>query len=141
MILKIFNYAGVNPCAEQPLPSGGSCLLGSINLVAYVNNGQFKYDEFIEDIGIIVRSMNEVLDQGLLLHPLQIQKDTVRDYRQMGIGIMGLADMLIKLELKTDSSEATILYNLGFILANEVVKQSALLAKEQGSYPKYNKVS
>lgn len=135
-----FEYAGVNPCAEQPLPSGGSCLLGSINLVAYVNNGQFKYDEFIEDIGIIVRSMNEVLDQGLPLHPLQIQKDTVRDYRQMGIGIMGLADMLIKLELKYDSSEAIqFCDNLGFILANEVVKQSALLAKEQGSYPKYNK--
>lgn len=135
-----FEYAGVNPCAEQPLPSGGSCLLGSINLVAYVNNGQFKYDEFIEDIKIIVRSMNEVLEQGLPLHPLQIQKDTVRDYRQMGIGIMGLADMLIKLELKYDSSEAIqFCDNLGFILANEVVKQSALLAKEQGSYPKYNK--
>ncbi len=91
---------------EEPLPNGGSCLLGSINLAAYVDNGEFNLTLFKEDIHKIVKGMNEVLDQGLPLHPLQIQRDTVRDYRQIGIGIMGLADMLIKMEVRYDSDEA-----------------------------------
>ena len=135
-----FKYAGVNPCAEEPLPAGGSCLLGSINLSEYVQDGVFDIDLFVEDIPVIVRAMNDVLDQGLPLHPLQIQKDTVRDYRQIGIGVMGIADMLIKLGMRYDSDEAIeFCDNLGFVLANETIKASALLAKEFGPYPKYNR--
>jgi len=137
-----FHYAGVNPCAEEPLPAGGSCLLGSINLAAYVKNGQFDFFEFEEDIPVIVRAMNEVLDQGLPLHPLQVQRDSVRDWRQIGIGIMGLADMLIKLELKYDTLLAQEFCNtIGYVMANEAIKASALLAKEDGAYPKFNKES
>ena len=137
-----FKYAGVNPCAEEPLPNGGSCLLGSINLSAYViernNKGYFDIPVFKKDVHTIVKAMNDVLDQGLLLHPLQIQRDTVRDYRQIGIGVMGIADMLIKLGVKYDTDEAIeICDTIGKILANESIKASALLAKEEGYYPKY----
>ena len=65
---------------EEPLPEGGSCLLGSINLAAYVENREFKSEEFINDIHVIVKGMNDVLDQGLPLHPLAIQRETVRDW-------------------------------------------------------------
>ena len=83
--------------------------------------------------------MNEVLDQGLPLHPLQIQRDTVRDYRQIGIGVMGIADMLIKIGIKYDTDEALEVCDyISFTLANESIKASALLAKEEGVYPKYN---
>ena len=137
-----FKYAGVNPCAEEPLPNGGSCLLGSINLSAYVvernNKGYFDIPAFKKDIHTIVKAMNDVLDQGLPLHPLQIQRDTVRDYRQIGIGVMGIADMLIKLGVKYDTDEAIEICDaIGKILANESIKASALLAKEEGYYPKY----
>lgn len=137
-----FKYAGVNPCAEEPLPNGGSCLLGSINLSAYVveyeGKNYFDIPAFKKDIHIIVKAMNDVLDQGLPLHPLQIQRDTVRDYRQIGIGVMGIADMLIKLGTKYDTDEAIeICDTIGKILANESIKASALLAKEEGYYPKY----
>ena len=137
-----FKYAGVNPCAEEPLPNGGSCLLGSINLSAYViernNKGYFDIPVFKKDVHTIVKAMNDVLDQGLPLHPLQIQRDTVRDYRQIGIGVMGIADMLIKLGVKYDTDEAIeICDTIGKILANESIKASALLAKEEGYYPKY----
>ena len=137
-----FKYAGVNPCAEEPLPNGGSCLLGSINLSAYViernNKGYFDIPVFKKDVHTIVKAMNDVLDQGLPLHPLQIQRDTVRDYRQIGIGVMGIADMLIKLGVKYDTDEAIeICDTIGGILANESIKASALLAKEEGYYPKY----
>ena len=127
---------------EEPLPNGGSCLLGSINLSAYViernNKGYFDIPVFKKDVHTIVKAMNDVLDQGLPLHPLQIQRDTVRDYRQIGIGVMGIADMLIKLGVKYDTDEAIeICDTIGKILANESIKASALLAKEEGYYPKY----
>ena len=136
-----FKYAGVNPCAEEPLPNGGSCLLGSFNLSAYVDEyNMFNYDEFKKDIHIVVKAMNDVLDEGLPLHPLKVQQETVRDYRQIGIGIMGIADMLIKMDLKYDSQEAlNICDEIGFCLANESLRASALLAKEYGSYPACDK--
>ena len=138
---KEFKYAGVNPCAEEPLPNGGSCLLGSFNLSAYIDEyGYFDYDSFRNDIPTVVKAMNDVLDEGLPLHPLEIQRQTVRDYRQIGIGVMGIADMLIKMGSKYDSEEAlNICDEIGFILANESIKASALLAKDYGVYPKYNK--
>ena len=125
---------------EEPLPEGGSCLLGSINLAAYVKDKEFQTREFKHDMRVIVKAMNEVLDQGLPLHPLRIQRNSVKDWRQIGIGIMGLADMLIKMELKYDSEEALEFCDkLGFTMANEAIKSSAQLAKEFGSYPKFNK--
>ena len=137
---KEFKYDGVNPCAEEPLPAGGSCLLGSINLSSYVDEGQFDLEQFKKDIHVIVKGMNEVLEQGLPLHPLQIQRETVRDWRQIGIGVMGIADMLIKLGIKYDTDEAIeVCDKIAFTLANESIKASALLAKEEGVYPKFNK--
>ena len=134
-----FHYAGVNPCAEEPLPAGGSCLLGSINLAAYVENGNFNSVALLEDIHVIVKGMNDVLDQGLPLHPLDIQRETVGNWRQIGIGIMGLADMLIKLGLRYDTDGAQrFCDHLGFILANETIAASALLAMQYGCYPKYD---
>ena len=135
-----FRYAGVNPCAEEPLPNGGSCLLGSFNLSAYVDKyGVFDTLEFMKDIPVVVKAMNDLLDEGLPLHPLDIQKETVRDYRQIGIGVMGIADMLIKMQLKYDSEEAiNVCDDIGFMLANESLRASAMLAKEHGAYPKYD---
>ena len=137
-----FEYAGVNPCAEECLPAGGSCLLGSVNLAAYVDKKKklFKYNEFKLDLHKIVKGMNDVLDQGLPLHPLAIQRETVRDWRQIGIGIMGLADMLIYLDLQYDTDEAIKFCNdLGFMMINEIIYADVLLAKEYGTYPMYNK--
>lgn len=137
-----FEYAGVNPCAEEPLPNGGSCLLGALNLSAYVENKEFNFDLFKEDICKAVKGLNEVLDQGLPLHPLAIQRETVRDYRQIGLGVMGIADMLIKMEIKYDTDEALELCDtIGYTLTNTALKSSALLAKEYGAYPKYDKHS
>ena len=134
-----FHYAGVNPCAEEPLPNGGSCLLGSFNLVEYYDDftQTFDFVKFRDDIPVVVKAMNDVLDEGLPLHPLQIQRETVRDYRQIGIGMMGLADLLIKLGIRYDSDEAIELCDkIGYVLANESIRASALLAKEYGAYPK-----
>ena len=134
-----FSYAGTNPCAEEPLPAGGSCLLGSINLSEFVKaNKEFDYDEFDRTVKIAIKALNAVLDEGLPLHPLQEQRDSVRDWRQIGLGIMGLADMLIKMEIRYGSKDAIeICDKIGFTMANTAISTSAKLANQNGSYPKY----
>ncbi len=136
---ETFEYAGVNPCAEEPLPAGGSCLLGSFNLSAYVIDGKFDMDMFKEDIPKVVKGMNDMLDEGLPLHPLDIQKQTVADLRQIGIGVMGIADMLIKLGITYGSEEAIELCDyIGFNLADHSLRASSELAKEFGAFPRYS---
>lgn len=135
-----FHYAGTNPCAEEPLPAGGSCLLGSLNLAEFVTDyGHFAFEEFKNAVGIAVNALNEVLDEGLELHPLQEQRDSVRDWRQIGLGIFGLADMLIKMGITYGSEESVSLCNeIGFVMADHAIYTSSILAKNQGTYPKYN---
>jgi ribonucleoside-diphosphate reductase alpha chain len=135
---KSFEYAGVNPCAEEPLPAGGSCLLGSLNLAAFVEHGKFNFEEFDKAVGIAVTALNDVLDEGLSLHPLLIQQESVSRYRQIGLGIFGYADMLIKLKLKYGSKKALdFTEKVGWQLVISSIKQSALLAKERGHYDAY----
>jgi ribonucleoside-diphosphate reductase alpha chain len=132
-----YSYAGTNPCAEEPLPAGGSCLLGSMNLAKFVKDGKFLNDEFVEAVRICIRGLNDVLDEGLPLHPLEEQRESVRQWRQVGLGIMGLADMLIELGY-TFGSEESIMFcdKLGKLMADTALAESALLAKEKGMFEK-----
>ena len=135
-----FEYAGTNPCAEEPLPAGGSCLLGSINLAEFVNDKcEFEWDDFYNTINVAVRALNDVLDEGLPLHPLQEQRDSVRDWRQIGLGVMGVADMLVKMHLRYDSDDAIEhCRDVSQALANHAMYVSASMAREHGkTYPKY----
>ena len=141
---KEFSYAGTNPCAEEPLPAGGSCLLGSINLSEFVknpftDNAEFDYEDFKSVVALSVQALNAVLDEGLSLHPLKEQQDSVRDWRQIGLGIMGLADMLIKMGITYGSREAVELCDrIGWTMANYAIKTSARLAKSDGMFSKCN---
>lgn len=137
-----FEYAGVNPCAEEPLPAGGSCLLGSINLAEFVTkDGNFDFDALSEAVFTATVALNEVLDEGLELHPLQIQKDSVRKWRQIGLGVFGIADMLIKMGIKYGSQESLdICDTVSEYILNYAVLASATLAAHNGhSFPMYNK--
>lgn len=135
-----FKYGGVNPCAEEPLPSGGSCLLGSLNLSAFCkwnndyNRYIFDYLDFIEAIDISVRSLNKVLDEGVDLHPLREQTESVKRWRQIGLGIMGFADALIKLGITYGSPESFIfIKDIGSIMAYYSLLTSNKLAIESPS--------
>lgn len=140
-----FEYAGVNPCAEEPLPAFGSCNLSSINLSEFVAQPFTKYARFqFEAFGQLVRDgviyLNDVLDENMELHPLKEQRDLSRNLRQIGLGIMGVADMFIKMGIAYGSSESLNLINqIGRVLVNEALRQSALLAKEEGPFPNYHK--
>lgn len=139
-----FEFAGVNPCAEEPLPAGGSCLLGSINLSEFVKDpfGErpvFNTPAFIRAVKIAVRALNQVLDEGLPLHPLQIQRDSVAKWRQIGLGIMGFGDMLIKMRIPYGSDRCSkLIATIGKALCNAGLQESALLAKELGTFESYN---
>lgn len=142
---KEFAYAGVNPCAEEPLPSGGSCLLGSINLSEFViqpfgTSATFDINKFKACVRESVIALNQVLDEGLDLHPLQEQKISVDRYRQIGLGVMGIGDMLIKMNMRYGSDKSIELCKfIARTMLNEAVKQSSLLAKEYGPFKEYKK--
>jgi len=136
-----FEFAGVNPCAEEPLPAGGSCLLGSLNLSAFVKDeftdkAKFDFDEFEKAVEIAVIGLNETLDDGLSLHPLEEQKKSVDAWRQIGLGVMGLADLFIKLGIKYGSEESLELSKkISKKMSDRAILTSAQLAKEFGAYP------
>ena len=136
-----FRYAGVNPCAEEPLPAGGSCLLGSINLAEFVEEpftkeAHVNYDALEEAVAFAVAGLNQVLLEGLALHPLQEQRDTVEMLRQIGLGTMGLADMLIKLGVTYGSERSLeVIDEVYKTIAGMAVVASNQLAKKEGCYP------
>lgn len=135
-----FHYAGTNPCAEEPLPAGGSCLLGSMNLAAFVKDGMFDFEDFCESVNVAVQALNDILEEGLPLHPLEEQRKSVSEWRQIGLGIMGLADMLIKLEIPYDSDIARDLCgNIAHAMANQALFMSSQIAEwKKDPYEKYD---
>lgn len=139
-----FSYAGVNPCAEEPLPAGGSCLLGSINLSEFVlnpftNEATIDYPSLVDAVKKAVRALNDVLDEGAALHPLEEQRNSVRNWRQIGLGTMGLADMLIKLGLTYGSVSALgMTQEVYKTIAQAAVGESLSLAIDKGMYPECN---
>lgn len=105
------NITGVNPCGELPLPDYGSCNLGNINLSAYVKEpfdekAWFDFTALTRDVPIYVKALNDVLLEGREYHPLKGQRKAIRNYRQIGLGVTGLADMLIKMRIMYGSKEA-----------------------------------
>ena len=136
-----FSYAGVNPCAEEPLPAGGSCLLGSINLSEFVVNpftdkANIDWDGLEEAVLIAVLGLNQVLNEGMMFHPLHEQRESVQNWRQIGLGTMGLADMLIKLGVTYGSVGAIkVTESVYETIARSAVMASLELAKVDGCYP------
>lgn len=133
-----FEYAGVNPCAEEPLPAGGSCLLGALNLAEFVDekNHTILWGELEDAVDSAVYALNQVLDEGLELHPLECQRNSVRDWRQIGLGIMGLADMFVKLGIKFGSEESIdISSTVAHTIARAALESSCDLARLHGCYP------
>ena len=136
-----FQYAGVNPCAEEPLPAGGSCLLGSMNLASFVkdpftNQASFDYEDFGKSVEVCVEGLNEVLEEGLNLHPLQEQIEQVTKWRQIGLGLMGIADMLIQMGITYGSKESIELSEqISFFMMDRAIAASAKLAQQLGAFP------
>ena len=133
-----FEYGGTNPCAEEPLPAGGSCLLGSLILPTFVENKEFNFERLKSTVEKAVKALNDVLDEGLPLHPLEEQRESVKNWRQIGLGVLGVGDLLIKLGLKYGSDESLKFCDeVAKTIIDTALRASAILAKNEGSFPKY----
>jgi ribonucleoside-diphosphate reductase alpha chain len=129
-----------NPCGEQPLQPGGSCVLSSINLSQYINESKtdFDYTKLAEDIPLMVRFLDAIND--LTSYPLPEQKKEALSKRRIGIGYMGYASSLYILKQRYGSPKALKLTEkLAKFTTNTIYQASANLAHEKGVFPLYNK--
>ena len=132
--------AATNPCGEQPLPPYGACLLGSFNLVKYIDDPvemtTFNFQQFKKDIQDVVRAMDNVIDRTI--YPLKQQSDEAKDKRRMGLGVTGLANAGEMLGLPYASDKFMVWAEKVFAcLRDNCYKASALLAQEKGPFPLY----
>lgn len=127
-----------NPCAEQPLPPYGACLLGSFNLTKYVDDKSFDWDQFKADIHTVVRAMDNVVDRTI--YPLPEQKSEAENKRRMGLGVTGMANAgeLLGFPYATPTFMEWAEKALK-MLRDECYTASALLAQEKGAFPLYDK--
>lgn len=139
-----------NPCAEVPLEDGGACNLGSLNLSRFVINGftkdaEINWKALKKSTYNLVRFLDNVITWNESLNPLEKQKRSAKETRRLGIGIMGIADMLYQLDIDYDSNKGikTIEKVMEFI-NNNAYLSSSKLAKEKSQsdifvYKKYSK--
>jgi ribonucleoside-diphosphate reductase alpha chain len=135
--------AATNPCAEQPLPPYGACLLGSFNLVKYVvkvgDGWLFNSSLFKEDIHHVVRAMDNVVD--VALYPLPQQELEAKSKRRMGLGVTGVANAIERIGFSYGSTG--FINELKFVLAllrNEAYSASINLALEKGPFPLFDPI-
>ncbi|MFN4196694.1 MAG: adenosylcobalamin-dependent ribonucleoside-diphosphate reductase [Caldimicrobium sp.] len=125
-----------NPCGEQPLLPYESCNLGSINLANFVKDKKILWERLQETIYLAVRFLDDVIEINHFPHPL-ITKHTLLT-RKIGLGVMGFADMLIKLRISYQEDKAVeVAEKIMKFIQEESIKASAQLANERGAFPAY----
>jgi len=129
-----------NPCAEQPLPDGGCCNLGAVNLERFVDDdGNFMIDQFKETVAIGTRFLDNVVDYNMDRHALEDQKKNATNDRRVGLGILGLGDMLVRMGIKYDSEDALqTIDQVMQIFRDTAYETSSELSIEKGQFPNFD---
>lgn len=135
---------GFNPCSEQCLEDYGCCCLGNINLPTFVvdefsNTAGLDWRNLEKAVRYATRFLDNVLDYNSDKHPLPEQTKASLWSRRIGVGFTGLADMLIKLNLKYDAPQAIKFVDKTLErIKNICYDESTELAREKGSAPAFN---
>lgn len=126
-----------NPCGEQPLPPYGACLLGSYNLVKYLKDGQFAFDQLAADIPHVVRAMDNIHDVSTF--PLEEQALESKNKRRMGLGVTGVANTGEILGFTYGSKKFNEwLESVLEFIRDKSYEASVELAKEKGAFPLFD---
>lgn len=126
-----------NPCAEQGLPAWGVCNLSSINLAKFVDEDGVDWEALKETIEISVRFLDNVID--LTPYHFEENKENQMKERRIGLGTMGLAELLIKLKIRYGSEESLeFLDELFGFIAKVSYLASTKIAEEKGSFPMFD---
>lgn len=128
-----------NPCGEQVLPVGGSCLLGSLNLTQFIDHkkSDWDYEKLKNTISTAVRFMDNVNDRTQV--PLPEQQVNLLEKRRIGLGVLGYGSALMMMKLRYGSGEALKkTEEVCEFIMNEAYQASSLLAAEKGSFTAYD---
>lgn len=137
----IANGIVVHNCGEVPLEDGGACNLASINLSMFVKDGytdkaEIDWEGISEATALTVRFLDNVVTWNELLNPLEKQRKAAYETRRLGLGVMGIADMLNQLGIGYDSEESVqVLDETARLFANIAYQASANLAEEKSPSP------
>ena len=133
---EVGRLEATNPCGEQPLLAYESCNLGSINLARLVRDRDLDWEELdrLTDLGVTF--LDDVIDQSH--YPLPQITAITQANRKIGLGVMGLADLFIRLGIAYDSPEALELgEQIMARLQARAVARSEALAQERGPFPNF----
>jgi ribonucleoside-diphosphate reductase alpha chain len=121
-----------NPCGEQPLLPYESCTLGSLNLAAFAGSGDFEWERLHESIRDAVVFLDNLIEASH--YPAKEIEAATRRTRKIGLGVMGLADLLAALGIPYDSEQAIALgEQIAATLTREARMKSIELGQKRGS--------
>ncbi len=130
------SYEATNPCGEQPLLAYDVCNLGSINVGYYVKDGAVDWDAFRRDIQLSTHFLDNIIDVNK--YPLQEIDTLSKRIRRIGLGVMGFADLLVRMGIPYDTPEGVEMgRRVMEFLDVEGKKESERLAHERGPFPEW----
>ncbi|HUQ63403.1 MAG TPA: adenosylcobalamin-dependent ribonucleoside-diphosphate reductase, partial [Acidimicrobiales bacterium] len=131
-------YEATNPCGEQPLLPYDVCNLGSINLGAFVKDGEIDWDHLRMVVHLSTHFLENVIDANQ--YPLPEITELAQRIRRIGLGVMGLADLFIKLGIPYDSEEGVTLgRRIQQFVDEEAKVESERLARDRGVFPEWER--
>ncbi len=139
---QVGEFTSTNPCGEQPLLPFESCNLGSLNLAAVVrinqaNQAEIAWEELQRTVFLAVRFLDNVIEANQF--PLAKIEQMTKANRKIGLGVMGWADLLLKLRLSYQSEAALQLAEEIMSFINEQSKSASVeLAKKRGAFSNFN---